>query len=921
MRELRRLCAVIGIALCSYASYSEVVRAGLYESPRYSYKTDDGTYAGADIEYAYRIAQKAGFEINITLFSNEASMIKSLDDGSVDMLFDFGKTSDLTSRYAFSETKIGSSALAVYVKKNDQRFTYGDIEQLKDKTFGYERENHVGKAFIVWCKAHGFEPQLKAFADTEAVDKALDQGQIDAAVIGENGHDGYTTILAFSPRAYYIMFRKDGSALKLKVDSAMNSILVCDPLFEEKLVKKYKIMTLGATGFSAEEKKCLMLKEDIRVAVIHEDQPYFYKDRNGSCYGIIPEYYKKIASYIGKDFSFIDYDSTPDAVAAVKAGKADVLAMFSDGIIVAQKDGLLLTNTYENVDSVLIIRPGMRYEDIRTIAVKHRSINNARQGILALLNARVIPAVNAEEEFALLRKGSVDAIICGQPTATWLLNQTNSSTYSTMVLSSLQFDLCGAVAPGNTILLSILDKAISITNYNFESIVQNNTRQEHTFQASFARIPADVIVMFALFMLAMIITLTVASVFLFKSRQTALKAAAAQADAEQQRIKAEAIERNAEEKNSFFSNISHDMRTPLNAIIGFTRLASSDEISGDKRMEYLKKAETSEMLLLDLINDTLAISKASSGKMQLRLQPCRTVDLIAAVTSSVKEAAEKKHITFVSDSSGIDDGYIAADKLNVEKIFLNLLANAVKYTPEGGHVWYTAVQDKGEGDRLDFTFTVRDDGIGISSEFLSHIYEPFSQEKRAGYESTGTGLGLSIVKKLVNLMDGTIDVQSEKDKGSTFTVHLSFMKVIPSGRQCDNSIQRSVDDLAGKRMLVCEDNAMNREIAAALLEEKGILVDTAENGQEGVTVFRQSVPGTYAAVLMDLRMPVKNGYEAAQEIRSLGRSDADTVPIIAMTADAFEDDIQKCIDAGMNGHIAKPVSPDQLYKTLAGVIL
>ena len=921
MRELRKLCAVIGIALCSYASYAETVRAGLYESPRYSYKTDDGTYAGADIEYAYRIAQKAGFEINITLFSNEASMIKSLDDGSVDMLFDFGKTSDLTSRYAFSETKIGSSALAVYVKKNDQRFTYGDIEQLKDKTFGYERENHVGKAFIVWCKAHGFEPQLEAFADTEAVDKALDQGQIDAAVIGENGHDGYTTILAFSPRAYYIMFRKDGSALKLKVDSAMNSILAYDPLFEEKLVKKYKIMTLGATGFSIEEKKYLQLKENIRVAVIHEDQPYFYKDRNGSCYGIIPEYYKKIASYIGKDFSFIDYDSTPDAVAAVKAGKADVLAMFSDGIIVAQKDGLLLTNTYENVDSVLIIRPGMRYEDIRTIAVKHRSINNARQGILALLDARVIPAVNAEEEFALLRKGSVDAIICGQPTATWLLNQTNSSTYSTMVLSSLQFDLCGAVAPGNTILLSILDKAISITNYNFESIVQNNTRQEHTFQASFARIPADVIVMFALFMLAMIITLTVASVFLFKSRQTALKAAAAQADAEQQRIKAEAIERNAEEKNSFFSNISHDMRTPLNAIIGFTRLASSDEISGDKRMEYLKKAETSEMLLLDLINDTLAISKASSGKMQLRLQPCRTVDLIAAVTSSVKEAAEKKHITFVSDSSGIDDGYIAADKLNVEKIFLNLLANAVKYTPEGGHVWYTAVQDKGEGDRLDFTFTVRDDGIGISSEFLSHIYEPFSQEKRAGYESTGTGLGLSIVKKLVNLMDGTIDVQSEKDKGSTFTVHLSFMKVIPSGRQCDNSIQRSVDDLAGKRMLVCEDNAMNREIAAALLEEKGILVDTAENGQEGVTVFRQSVPGTYAAVLMDLRMPVKNGYEAAQEIRSLGRSDADTVPIIAMTADAFEDDIQKCIDAGMNGHIAKPVSPDQLYKTLAGVIL
>src|SRR5574344_1861641 len=261
------------------------------------------------------------------------------------------------------------------------------------------------------------------------------------------------------------------------------------------------------------------------------------------------------------------------------------------------------------------------------------------------------------------------------------------------------------------------------------------------------------------------------------------------------------------------------MHTPLNAVIGFTRLAQKENVPEKTKVEYLKKAEMSGVLLLDLINDTLTISKVNSGKMELRLQPCRAIDLLTTVTAPIRESAEKKNIKFTTDFTAIIDEYIAADKLNVEKIFLNLLTNAVKYTPEGGHVWYKAVRDKECDGKVWFTFIVKDDGIGISSEFLPHIYEPFSQEKRAGYESMGTGLGLSIVKQLVTLMGGTIEVQSEKDKGTSFIVHLEFNKVNPvsSKRKIPEIEIKAV--LAGKKVLLCEDNVLNREIAEAILRD------------------------------------------------------------------------------------------------------
>ena len=375
-------------------------------------------------------------------------------------------------------------------------------------------------------------------------------------------------------------------------------------------------------------------------------------------------------------------------------------------------------------------------------------------------------------------------------------------------------------------------------------------------------------------------------------------------------------------KDRFFSNISHDMRTPLNAILGFTTLAQAPDVSTAEKDEYLSKIESSGELLLDLVNDTLTISKANSGKLQLHPEPCSTEELGTVVLPAIAELAQRKGIQLIVDHAGYRRRTILVDRLNAEKIFLNLLTNAVKYTPSGGHIWASVRDVPADAQDPDFLFTIRDDGIGMSAEFLKHLYEPFTQENRQGYEANGTGLGLAIVRQLVDLMGGTIQITSEKDKGTLVTVQLHFPEAEPvaAAGQKPAVYPEDRELLKGKKLLLCEDNALNREIAIALLRSRGIETVTAENGKLGVQYFRDSEVNEFDAILMDLRMPVMGGLEAVRLIRSLKRPDAATIPIIAMTADVFDNDVRKCFEAGMNEYLAKPIIPEKLFGILTSVM-
>lgn len=373
-------------------------------------------------------------------------------------------------------------------------------------------------------------------------------------------------------------------------------------------------------------------------------------------------------------------------------------------------------------------------------------------------------------------------------------------------------------------------------------------------------------------------------------------------------------------KNTFFSDISHDMRTPLNAVIGFSNLAQAPEISAQEKDVYLAKIQSAGKLLLDLINDTLVVSKAGSGKLQLQLEPVATKILGTSIMETICVLAEQKKIAIVCDERDYRPRIIMADRLALQKVFLNLLNNAVKFTPPGGHVQVNIADIPSGGKDADLLITIKDDGIGISPQFLPHIYEPFVQEQRTGYAGTGNGLGLAIVKQYVDVMGGTIKVTSSLGKGTTFIVQLPFKEVEAQAEEkTEEDIFPEVPDikiLSGRKVLLCEDNELNKQIAVALLKRKKMVIETAVDGKAGVEKFTQSAVGEFSAILMDIRMPVMDGYEAARVIRLQERPDAQSIPIIAMTADVFEENIKQCLDAGMDAHIAKPIDPEVLYATL-----
>ena len=373
-------------------------------------------------------------------------------------------------------------------------------------------------------------------------------------------------------------------------------------------------------------------------------------------------------------------------------------------------------------------------------------------------------------------------------------------------------------------------------------------------------------------------------------------------------------ERANEAKTTFLASMSHDLRTPLNGVLGFTAFALHEN-DPKKKQAYLEKIESSGNLLLDLINDTLDLSRIESGKAIPEPEAVMSDDLVPAVVTALRPSAELKGVKLVVDYTDYKNEPIWADKLKINKIALNLLSNAIKFTPSGGTVTVTLSCALAQPAQESCGFIIEDTGMGMSAEFMKHMYEPFSQEKRSeAVQTPGTGLGLSIVRRYVDLLGGTISVESRLHVGTRWTVILPVKKL--ESVLTEKPKAASQDTLRGKRVLLCEDNHMNTEIASMLLKNKGMYVETAENGAIGLEKFSVSGQGWYDAVLMDIRMPEMDGYEAARRIRALERADAAAVPIIAMTADAFEESIREAKDAGMSDYITKPVEPQKLYSVI-----
>jgi signal transduction histidine kinase/PAS domain-containing protein/BarA-like signal transduction histidine kinase len=372
-------------------------------------------------------------------------------------------------------------------------------------------------------------------------------------------------------------------------------------------------------------------------------------------------------------------------------------------------------------------------------------------------------------------------------------------------------------------------------------------------------------------------------------------------------------------KTDFLSNVSHDMRTPLNGVIGYTNMALESK-DPEQITDYLKKIKKSGELLMSLINDTLDLSKIETGQITLQRTPMALGELIQRITTSIAPSVAEKKLHFMVDTSKGYLGSVSIDVLKMTEIINNLLSNAIKFTPENGHVKLELTTLKEKPNQVLEQFVVQDDGVGMSESFIAKAFEPFSQERtKANATVGGSGLGLSIVRQLVHLAGGEVTIESALGKGTKITVVLPLDK-LEVATASSYTPQVNLDSLKGKVILLVEDNWMNTEIAKNILTKNGLVVECASNGAEACGDFITSPENHYAAILMDIRMPIMNGFEAAKTIRNSKREDATNIPIIAMTADAYEDDIKRCIDAGMNSHIAKPIDQKLLIQELARLI-
>ncbi|MBQ9522163.1 MAG: amino acid permease [Oscillospiraceae bacterium] len=385
-----------------------------------------------------------------------------------------------------------------------------------------------------------------------------------------------------------------------------------------------------------------------------------------------------------------------------------------------------------------------------------------------------------------------------------------------------------------------------------------------------------------------------------------------------QKIQAEQSNR---AKSTFLSNMSHDIRTPMNAIIGYTTLSQKEPDIPPRVADYLKKIDASSHHLLALINDVLEMSRIESGKMELEPVKSNIVQGMDEVRDLFATQMETKRLTYTVTTDNIHNQWVLCDMNRLNRVLMNLISNAYKFTPEGGRVTVSLTQTGASDGIAYYEIRIRDTGMGMSPEFAAKVFEAYERERTTAVDHIqGTGLGMAITKSIVDLMGGTIEVQTEKGKGTEFIIHVEFPIVEDAGEEADSGQNGEASapeiDFSKVKLLLVEDNEINREIATIVLEEAGFQLDTAENGKIAVDKIAASRPGDYQAVLMDIQMPVMNGYEATKAIRNLSNPNLANIPIVAMTANAFSEDIQAAKDAGMNSHIAKPLDVPQMLATL-----
>ena len=909
---------------------SQIIRVGSFEDT-FNYVDKNGVRRGYGYELMQALAGYTGWKLEYVK-CDWSDCFDKLENGEIDIMGDISYTDERAQKMLFPDEPMGEEKYILYADLSDTDIGMSDLKSLDGKRVGVLMDTEPELMLTEWENKNGIHTEHVNVYNNDDVEKKLANHEIDCFVSLEESiwsEQGIASVTTIGKSGIYFAINKERSDIKTELDYAMRQLEQDSPFFKADLYKKYFTLDYNQS-LTGGEKSWLEEHGDIRIGFLNNDPAIFYRDEaTEKLMGMLAEYTSYAKDCLGNralKFYMQEYDSYDEMTQALQNCEIDVVFYAGRNPDFAEKNGYALTNTAW-IYSLMAVTDEGKFDENRvyTVAVPKEKDALKQHIAFGYPQWKLVDYDSLEDAADMVMNEKADCFLIGTSQA---LKYDNNRDFKSVPLTKTM-EACLAVRGGEGTLLSILNKTLKAMPSDMLTsalAIYDSTEDKVTFW-DFVKDN-----MFAFFVAIGFFSLSIISIIfalLRKARKAEAVAKLAANDTQKLNDKLEIALKKAEDaslsKTRFLNNMSHDIRTPMNAILGYAQLME-DELKGKglpETSEHLEKLQQSGTLLLSIINNVLDMARIESGRMELDENYCRIEDVWKSLFAVFDEKAMKKNIV-LHYAMNVEHEHVLTDVTKVKEIFVNILSNAIKYTPAGGSVMVDIDElSCDESGYMIVRISVSDTGIGMSQDYQTKIFEAFTREQNTTKSKiAGTGFGMSIVKKYVELLGGIINVESELGKGSTFTVTLKH-RIADESYYVKEYIEESgtgSEILEGRNILLAEDNDLNAEIAEAILERAGLKTERVENGIQCVKRIMEMPTGTYDMILMDIQMPQMDGYKATQAIRNLPDKDKACIPIIAMTANAFEEDKREAIAAGMNGHIAKPIQVDKLLSMLAEVI-
>ena len=917
------LSAVLPVKAAAETAPAKVVRVGSFEDT-FNYVNEKGARKGYGYELLETLSGYTGWQFEYVT-CDWSDCFEKLKNGEIDIMGDISYTEDRAEEMLFSDEPMGVEKYYLYADLSRADISASDFKTLNGKKIGVLMGTEPEVMLTEWEEKYGLETEHVNISNNEDVKQKLANHEIDCFVSLEESfwaELGISTITRVGESGIYYAINKDRPDIKKELDTAMRALDEADPFYTADLYKRYFSLDYKPI-LTGEEKTWLRKHGAIRMGFLTSDSGVStYDPATGEITGAITDYIQFAMGCLGNqelEFQIVGYDSKEAELDALKSGEIDMIFHFDQNPNLAEEYHFACTNTTWTSNLMAVTnKPHFNENKANRIAVPKNKLSLEKHIAFYYPQWEIVDCDTQEDAVKLVKDGQADCFVIGASGEEKYSK--NNGFYSVPLLNPVKS--CFAVNSGDSSLLSILNKTLKAmpTNMLTSSLAMYKSSSRKVTMSEFIKDNFFMVLLFSSIVVAVVLLMILK--LLQKARKAEAAAKKAANDTQELNAKLQVAVENAESanraKSTFLFNMSHDIRTPMNAIIGYADLASRHLDDPAKLEKYMENIQVCGQNLLMLLNNVLDLARIENDKTEIEYSVSDIEKDFRNCIAMFQNQADSKGQT-LTVTAHLQHSYIYADIPHLTEVCTNLVSNAVKYTGACGTIHCDITQKPGEKEGwCNAVITVADNGIGMSQEFQKHIFEPFERERTSTVSKVeGSGIGMGIVKKLVGLMGGTVEVESKIGVGSTFTVtipcRIASQEEAQAKRETGPSDTKS---LCGVKILLTEDNDLNAEIATELLREEGCTVDRAKDGVECVDMLEKAANGTYQLILMDVQMPVMNGYDAATKIRRMDDPQKAGIPIIAMTANAFSEDKQAALDAGMNDHVAKPINMNVLVPTI-----